>query len=167
MLNVEKLQQVAGSSPTAQEVFKNMATYERNIKRINIARFKKDLTMAGVQIDRETYIKVLQELQAEGWGRILKGPRGGLIHFEFTKAPIFNVGRLALGETEKEPKPKAQVAKPEHVRKRVQPRPTPGKEWLVVCVPLQNGEMFKTHVPQGLTKEDAKRIGRALADLSR
>lgn len=51
---------------------------------------------------------------------------------------------------------------------RVQGRPADsGIEWLVVAVQLEDGLLFKSHVPSGLTKADAKKIGQAFLDLAR
>lgn len=49
---------------------------------------------------------------------------------------------------------------------RVQPRPE-GAEWVVLAVPMGDGQLFKSHVPFGLTKADAKRIGQAFLDLAK
>lgn len=51
------------------------------------------------------------------------------------------------------------------IRPRVQPRPGAGV-WLVLAVLLKDGSTFKTHVPEGLTKDDARRIGQALAEVA-
>lgn len=163
MQDLKRLHEIASSSPEAIEVFSQWSQYERNVKHINISRFRSEMRKAGHKIDRDIYLKVLRDLESEGWGKIVVGPRGGLVRFDFKGGRIYDIGAKGLGVA-----PKASSIELHPVgtiKPRVQGKIRP--TWIVLCIPMGDGSLFKTHVPNTLTKEDARRIGQALQEIAR
>ncbi len=191
---IETLKTETSKDPVTSAVLHVFAARERARAQVTIPALVARMKEEGFLYAPGEYGKVLKLLASLGVGRLDTDSSGKVRALKDVKVTLQSIGMAALGQaTVIEPistrnkfqripvvhaapikKPPVAISAPiikseppDHGhRPRVQPRPAEGV-WEVLCVPLKSGETFKTYVPKGLTKEDAKLIGQALSDMAK
>lgn len=176
---IDTLRIESKSDPVVNAVLTMFGARERARDRVTLHALTQRMKDEGFVYDQASYIKVLKLLAKLGLGKLDIDPAGRVRALREVKVTLQSIGQAAVGQEssiqEWNQRNKfreipvieaAPVKKPEPltVKERVQPRPAPGV-WEVLCVPLDNGSTYKTYMPAGLTVEDAKRIGIALAGM--
>lgn len=192
---IETLKAEAPKDATLNAVLHMFAARERARAQVTLAALSNRMKEEGFSYDRADYARVLKLLANLGVGRLDTGQNGQVRALKDVKVTLQSIGNVSVGSgttieqlsfrnrfqripvveaappraptpvTSKSPEIKLELADYGH-RPRVQPRPPEGV-WEVLCVPLENGNTFKTYIPKGLTKTDAALIGKALSDMAK
>lgn len=190
---IETLKLETAKDPVTSAVLHMFAARERAREQVTIPALVNRMKEEGFLYAPGEYGRVLRLLAGLGVGRLDTDSSGKVRALKDVKVTLQSIGMAALGQgttidqlakrnryqripivtaapirptvTATSPEIKLEAAGYGH-RPRVQPRPPEGV-WEVLCVPLQNGNTFKTYVPKGLTKADAVLIGKALSDMAK
>lgn len=185
---IQTLKTETAKDSALNAVLHMFATRERARDQVTIQALENRMKEEGFAYEHAEYVRILRLLAKLGLGRLDTDPSGKVRALKDVKVTLQSIGLAACGSgatiqtlhrrnrfqripivesapiTAKSPEITLEPANYGH-KPRIQPRPAPGEEWMVLCVKLSTGEMFKTYMPKNITKDDAWLIGKSLADL--
>ncbi len=155
MINVQKVEQIAKGSPEAAWLFGVFKERGRNMQQVSVQGLLNDLKEKGIKISREELLTVLTQLEGEKVGKILRGPRGGAKHFQFTYTKLTDL--VSIAETGALPPPKPKPVK-QSARRQIP------ADWVTMVIRLSTGLMFNLGLPRGLSKADRELIAQTVRE---
>lgn len=191
MINEKELIQTLAAEtskdPTLNAVLHMFAARDRARAQVTLQALAARMKEEGFSYEDAEYIRVLRLLAKLGVGRLETDSSGRVKALKDVKVTLQSIGLAGLGQLSRiehlnkrnrfqkvgvnrptivkvSPEIKLEPAYAPH-RPRIQPRPAPGEEWMILCVKLSTGEIYKTYVPKNITKDDALLIGKALSDM--
>lgn len=194
---IETLKNETAKDPALSAVLHVFASRERARDQVTVSALAQRMTKEGFTYDNAEYVRILRLLAQLGVGRLDTSGTGKVRALKDVKITLQSLGMAGVGNstsieklarrnrfqripiiqaapvtppptvTIKSPEIKLEPANYGH-KPRIQPRPPEGtQEWMVLCVKLSTGEVFKTYIPKGLSKEDATLIGKSLLDMAK
>lgn len=89
------LRTISDRTPTARLVFNNWATRKRHRGALDIVKNKRALRKAGEVIDDKEYETMINDLQKQGFGKVIKDHQGHSKYFQLN-SPIYEIGKSAI-----------------------------------------------------------------------
>lgn len=156
MNNENVLKTISHKNNTAVAVFTDWAMRQRHRGAIDIVKSKRALRKGGDAIDDQDYLQVLTDLQAAGYGKVIKDHRGNPRHFLFNH-PVYEIGKAAIED--KPIKSLNQAPKPEPARRvKIAPKPKSVQTAKTVVYCVVEGRKIKMEVDGNIPDEVLERI---------
>lgn len=164
-LNSEVIKSIASETPTAANVFNNLAGRKRHRQETDIGRYRMALIREGVKIADGDYMNVWKKLQEAGAGTLIIGRHGNPDRFKWNYS-VKDVGKLATDggidlapaeEKTEEKKPQRRRAKEKEEVKREK----------VLYVPIRGDKGIQIELPGDFSEEEAELLSNALKTIAK
>ncbi len=158
-LEMEKLKEIASSSPTASTMFTDWALRRRNRESLTLRRYKSRLSKLGT-CEEKDYINTFRLMEQAGAGHLIyKNQRP--VQWKWD-APIKVVGagvysQMPLSDSKRH-------SLPAYSAKAVKPLPKPGPD-TTLAIPLPGGRVIRISMAQDLSDEDIASLRQALGSV--
>lgn len=147
-LNVIELKTLAAKSSTAQNIFRSLASRNRNRSETDLRQFRSKMAKDGLITKPEEFYEVFKALDKEGMGKLLKSRRGMPRRFAW-KVPPKTVGSEVVS-----------LVKRSLDRRQSKPISDPGVSNKTFVLQLDNQSYLE--IPGDLSPSDKERISSLL-----